>query len=91
MQKTKNRRILIVEDTDSPLFERAVLVLKENVVREEEMVVNEARETVLRYIRKYEKGIRRLKTGKKRTVSYMATLGGGMVAGTILTSLLLRF
>ena len=90
MQKTENRRILIVEDTNSPLFERAVLILKENVVREEEMVVNEARETVLRYIKKYEKGIRRLKASRKRTASYMATLGGGMVAGTLLASLLLR-
>ena len=91
MQKTKNRRILIVEDVESATFEQAVFILKENVVREDELVVNEARETVLRYIKRYEKGVKRLRKNKKRPLSYVAATGGGLVAGTLLALLLPGF
>ena len=89
MQQTQGRRILIVEDIESTAFEKAILILKENVVREEEIVINEAREVVLKYMQKYEKGSRGIQKKKRRVLSHLLATGSGALMGGVLSCLLL--
>ncbi|MBQ2968417.1 MAG: hypothetical protein IJE10_09900 [Clostridia bacterium] len=91
MLSTTNRQILILENPESDAFEQVIFMLKENVIREEEILVNEAREVVARYMKKYEKGVRCLKKGSGKVKSTLAAMAGGALMGAFFSCLLFWF
>lgn len=86
MKITDNRRAIILTETGSPYFEQGIFVLKENVVKEEEKLLNEARGVAERYAKKCETGKTLVKIKSKNTLKCVisAAVGGAIGAGLML-------
>ena len=81
MKTTANRRILILSDLESPYFEQSVFILKENVVKEEEALLNEARSIVDKYIKRGERGSLLTRPKEKRVMKSVFSMAIGAAAG----------
>ena len=81
MKTTANRRILILSDLESPYFEQSVFILKENVGKEEEALLNEARSIVDKYIKRCERGSLLTRPKEKRVMKSVFSMAIGAAAG----------
>lgn len=90
MKEMDNKRVLILSDLESPYFEQTIFILKQDVIREEDKLVNEARAIVERYVKKYEAGYTRPNQHKlDRRLKWIYSLTGILILGLIFIMLFL--
>ena len=78
---TGNEHAIILTKTDSPYFKECIFVLKENVVKEEDKLLNEARNVAEMYAKKCEKSKMLVKTDRKNTLKYGFSALLGIILG----------
>jgi len=88
---TDNRRAIILTETGSPYFEQGIFILRENVVKEEDKLLNEARSVAERYAKKCEISRNFVKTGKNNALKNggFLLLGGVFGAAAVLITVFL--
>lgn len=87
MKTTANKRVVILSELESPYFEQTIFILKENVIKEEEKLLNEARSIVDKYMKRCERGSILVHAPRKRAVQTFFTLTGGAAAGALIVLL----
>ena len=87
MKTTENKRVVILSNLESPYFEQTIFILKENVIKEEEKLLNEARSILDKYMKRCERGSILLKPSRTKTMQTICAVVSGVAAGALLALL----
>lgn len=83
MEITDNNRAIILTAKESPYFKQCIFILRENVVREEDRLINEARNIAERYSKKFEKSRTLVNSkGKNALKCGISVLLGGVLGAS---------
>lgn len=84
MEITDNNRAIILSAKESPYFKQCIFILRENVVKEEDRLINEARNIAERYSKKCENSRALVKTRRKNGFKYgISVLAGGILGASL--------